>query len=129
MNKGWHDIFSQEIKSLGGIKNFSNIKVKEKKPLIDKIIKFCKKRDMILEAGCGTGVISSHLVKLGYNLTCLDKNEKIMNLSKCISKFFNTKINFVKGDLFHLDFPREYFNVSFSHGVLEHFEDKGIINV
>ena len=84
----------------------------------------------ILEAGCGTGIITSQLASEGYNVTGIDINDKILQLCRNLEYeyFKSNKANYVNKSIFKLDYDRKSFDLCFSCGVLEHFEDKEIIN-
>lgn len=84
----------------------------------------------LIEAGCGTEIITSKMASLGYNVTGIDINTKILNLAKELEyEYFNTnRTQFLNKSIFKLDYPKNNFDLCFSCGVLEHFEDEKIIN-
>lgn len=118
--------YLDEIKKYGGECNYVFAKAKEKKPLLDRIKKYSK-RGKILEAGSGSSSNSIFLASQGYLVTSLDKNKKMLDLAKKIAKQFDSKLNFIKEDI--KKFNGKEFSVVFSHGVLEHFNDKEIIEI
>jgi len=125
--KNWYDLYIEEIESKKGIKNYIEYKIKTKVKLI-KLIKKYSKNKKIMEAGCGTGIISSYMSSLDYNVVAIDINDKILKLAEEISNNYikNSNPNFIKKDLFKLDFANKEFDVIFSNGVLEHFTDDEI---
>ena len=127
MIKDWYDIYIEEIKLKKNIIGYVNYKIKNKKKLINLIKKYSK-RKKIMEAGSGTGIISTYMASLGYDVTEVDIDDKILNLAKDISKKYIKKgePNFIKKDLLKLDFKSKEFDVIFSNGVLEHFNDDDI---
>lgn len=127
--KSWTSIYSNNIKKLGGPKKYLDYKIKEKTIFIDKIIKYCKPYKNILEAGCGTGVMSTYLANKGFNVTAVDNEQGMLNLARNISKSYPKSPTFVKQDINNLDYPHNHFGVVFSHGVLEHFSDDQIISL
>lgn len=123
----WSKIYLKKIEELGGAEKYLHHKVKEKDLFIKKIIFYAGQNGKVLEAGCGTGVISTYLCNYGLEVTAVDVDENMLNVAKKISKQFSKKPNFKKIDLFKLCFPNDCFDLVFSHGVLEHFSDKQII--
>ena len=89
---------------------------------------FLKKRlprnDLILEAGCGTGHLVLALQSLNYNIVGVDNIPETLETAKQ----FSEKLNLVCGDLAHLSmFKDKEFNTYLSIGVLEHYEDKRVV--
>jgi len=127
--RSWSKIYSKKIEELGGIEKYLNCKVKEKKLFLGKIGKYTNKRGKILEAGCGTGVLSIYLSNRGFSVTAVDVDKDMLNIAKKISEHYCERPTFQKIDLFSLEYPSDYFDLVFSHGVLEHFSDKQIITL
>ncbi len=127
--KKWSSIYSNNIKKLGGPKKYLNYKIKEKTLLINKIIKYCKPYKNILEAGCGTGVMSTYLANKGFDVTAVDNEQGMLSIARKISKNYTKRPIFVKQDINKLNYQANYFGVVFSHGVLEHFSDDQIVSL
>lgn len=127
--KKWSTIYSNNIKKLGGPKKYLDYKIKEKTLLINKIIEYCKPYKNILEAGCGTGVMSTYLANKGFDVTAVDNEQGMLSIARKISKNYTKRPIFVKQDINKLNFPRNHFGVVFSHGVLEHFNDDQIVSL
>src|SRR3989344_3091527 len=125
----WSEIYAKEIEKAGGEKAFFNLKVKEKRPLIREVIRHATENRRVLEAGCGTGIVSSYLAGLNLDVTAIDADEDMLKLAKMFCKFVKTHPSFRSQDLSDLDYPRDYFDVTFSHGVLEHFKDSDIVTI
>jgi SAM-dependent methyltransferase len=68
-----------------------------------------------LEVGCGRGIISDFLHAFGWDTHCVD-NYYIPPDNGQTHKFF-------KADAFDLPFPDHYFDLVFSYGLLEHFNE------
>jgi 2-polyprenyl-3-methyl-5-hydroxy-6-metoxy-1,4-benzoquinol methylase len=100
-----------------------------KNPLIDFIfwkrieiaiqkVKSSKKTENILDFGCGTGVLSYELNKLGHTVTAIDLDlSPQITLSKQID--FPSNIKFIEGDIFKQEFDQK-FDVIIALDVLEH---------
>lgn len=125
----WKEIYQKEIDISDGPKIFFKQKIKEKQPLIKEIIKLSNYNGRILEAGCGTGVISTHLSSLNYDVTAIDIDKDMLDLAKQFTKFTKSSPKFKRQNLFNLKYPKDFFDIVFSHGILEHFSDKTIINI
>jgi len=121
--------YKKEIEKAGGYEKYVNIKAKEKKLLLDRVIKYSQATGRILEAGCGSGANSIFLANRGLDVTCIDIDDKILKFASDSSKLFAVQPKFKKRNLLKLDYPKGYFDVVFSHGVLEHFSDKDIIKI
>lgn len=128
MKKTWYEIYIDEINEKGSISNYVNNKIKTKKNLIDLIKKYSPNKK-IIEAGSGTGILSTYLASLGFDSVAIDIDKDILNLSKKIAKEYGAKNNpkFMIDSILKLNYKNKEFDVSFSNGVLEHFSDKEII--
>lgn len=124
----WYKVYLKDIEKKGTIDNYVVDKIKNKKPLINLIEKYAKTKN-IIEAGSGTGVLSTYMASIGYNSIGVDIDKEILELSKKISRIYNAKNKpeFIKKSIFELDYKKDQFDVSFSNGVLEHFSDDEII--
>ena len=128
MKKTWYEIYIDEINEKGSISNYVNDKIKTKKNLIDLIKKYSPNKK-IIEAGSGTGILSTYLASLGFDSVAIDIDKDILNLSKKIAKEYGekNKPKFMINSILKLNYKNKEFDVSFSNGVLEHFSDKEII--
>lgn len=126
--KSWLEIYTEEINSKGTVDNYVKDKVKNKKVLIKLIKKFSPNKK-IIEAGSGTGIMSTYMASIGFDSLAIDIDKDILNLSKKISEDYNSisKPRFKIDSILELDYKKNEFDVSFSNGVLEHFSDKDII--
>lgn len=128
MKKTWYEIYIDEINEKGSISNYVNDKIKTKKNLIDLINKYSPNKK-IIEAGSGTGILSTYLASLGFDSVAIDIDKDILNLSKKIANEYGAKnkSKFMIDSILKLNYKDKEFDVSFSNGVLEHFSDKEII--
>ena len=123
----WIKVYKDEIDKIG-VKKYIKNKIKCKKIYIKIIEKYANKT--IIETGCGTGIISLYLAQKGYKVVAIDNDEKMINLAKQISSIAKENENipeYLKEDIINCKFDRQ-FDVAFSNGVYEHFNDKTIIN-
>lgn len=125
----WYDVYCAQIEKSGGNKLYMDFKIKHKKKLI-KILKKESNNGKIIEIGSGTGIICSKLANDGYDVFGIDVNPKIIELAKQLEKeyFGENKVNFIQKSMFELDFPKKSFDLCYSVGVLEHFDDEKIVD-
>lgn len=130
MIKTWHQLYEEEIRKKGSIKKYVEDKIVNKKKLINLIIKYSPNKT-IIEPGCGTATISTHFASLGYISCAVDIDLNILNLAKKISKEYevNSPPSFKRMSILKLKFRDLKFDVAFSNGVLEHFNDDDIIKI
>ena len=77
----------------------------------------------ILEIGSGYGSLTVHLANMGYKVTCLDINERLLAFIKARTENFLVPIKTICGDMATVEIDGEFdaviFNASFHHS-LEH---------
>lgn len=78
----------------------------------------------LLEAGCGSGIMSVYFSKQGVRATALDRDTQVLEIAKKSADALGVTVEFVAGDLFALPFTANAFDAVFSQGVLEHFQDE-----
>lgn len=125
----WYDVYLEQINKSGGNNEYMDFKIKHKKKLIKELIKHSGNGKLI-EAGCGTGIITSHMAHLGYEVTGIDINDKILKLAKKLEKGYygENKATYTNMSIFDIKYKENEFDLCFSVGVLEHFDDDLIIS-
>ena len=78
----------------------------------------------ILEAGCGSGIMSVYFSKLGSECLAIDRDPQVLERAQKNTNDLGGNIRVVEGDIFRLSFEDKSFDVVFSQGVLEHFDDE-----
>lgn len=77
----------------------------------------------ILEVGCGTGALSLHLARMGYQLTCVDINKPMLELVRRATENLPNPARIIRADMDTLEPGHDYdavlFFESFHHS-LEH---------
>lgn len=81
------------------------------------IVKAASPKGRILEAGCGSGKISSYLFSKGFVTVAADYSVQAARIAKQNCHFV------VACDIFCLPFKDDAFEVIFNQGVMEHFSD------
>ena len=76
-----------------------------------------------LEVGCGGGLLSEEIAKMGFITTGIDPSEQSLNVAIKHSGDNHLVINYVKGTGESLEFPDSSFDVVFCCDDLEHVRD------
>ena len=92
----------------------SNFKLKIKKKPLDKI--------NILDIGCGGGLLSEPMTRLGANVTGIDASSKNINIAKLHAKKNKLKINYLCSSPEKLKIKKK-FDVILNMEIIEHVED------
>lgn len=97
--------------------------------LIELVIKNTPKGGRVLEAGCGTAMLSLILADCGYELTAVDLSEDVLNYARERVTQSNISLDFIRGDILKLGsvFEEQYFETVCHSGVMEHFNDEDIV--
>ncbi len=98
------------------------------KPFIDVILAWSNGKKG-LEAGCAEGLVSIYLSHLGFAITGVDNNVRLLEKAKKANDYFHGNVKFVEADIFHLDEDAESYDFTFSQGVLEHFSKEQIVEI
>jgi ubiquinone/menaquinone biosynthesis C-methylase UbiE len=77
----------------------------------------------VLEVGCGRGTISAYFADAGHDCTLLDLSPDVIQRAEQIFSKHGLKAKFAVGDAARLPFEEASFDLVFSIGLLEHFED------
>lgn len=119
--KKWEDHYSSDLNLEEYLKNLSGHST-----LFEHIIK--ENPEKILEIGVGSGSMSILLSHLGFTVTGADNNEIVLKNASKLSEKLNGNVEFVKADAYNLfeKFRSEYFDIIFSQGFFEHFDDENI---
>ncbi|WP_435151211.1 bifunctional 2-polyprenyl-6-hydroxyphenol methylase/3-demethylubiquinol 3-O-methyltransferase UbiG [Candidatus Pelagibacter bacterium nBUS_44] len=92
----------------------SNFKLKIKEKPLDKI--------NILDIGCGGGLLSEPMTRLGANVTGIDASSKNINIAKLHAKKNKLKINYICSPPEKLKIKKK-FDVILNMEIVEHVED------
>ncbi len=100
----------------------------ERKPFLN-LLKACVEKvglkDVkVLEIGCGTAIDAYYLTQFTKaEVFATDISPDAIEVAKEIGKFFGCKISLLVDDATNMHFPDNSFDIVFSQGVIEHFED------
>ena len=82
-----------------------------------------KNKGKCLEIGCGRGSLSSYFAEDGWKTDLLDGSKKILSVAKKIFERNNHNANFYLADAEDLPIESNTYDLVFSIGLLEHFEN------
>lgn len=112
----------------GGNRNIFNQCLGNRR-LIELILDRTPKGGRILEAGCGTALLSTVLADYGFNVTALDFSQEVLDYARQRNRLNPRNLSFVQGDILKLSsiFEAKYFDTVCHSGVMEHFSDEDIV--
>jgi len=117
-DKWWRSDFSLNlIRTL-----FNPFRVEYAKMVFEKL-KINSGQMNALEVGCGGGILSEEIAKMGFISTGIDPSEQSLNSAIKHAKDNNLIINYKKGAGENLPFQNNSFDVIFCCDVLEHVRD------
>lgn len=126
----WYELYKIDIDEFSSPDKYIEYKLKYKKKFIKKIIKYAENKKVI-ELGCGTGIVAGYLQNLGLDVMALDLSPSVLKYAQEIAENSNIikPCKYVEGNILNLQFKKNCFDVSYSNGVLEHFNDEDIIKI
>ena len=77
----------------------------------------------VMEIGCGRGSLSCYFSDAGYDCTLVDLSESVLETAKIIFSENQLDAKFLVADANDLEISDKSFDVIFSIGLLEHFDD------
>ena len=128
----WCELYKIDVEEFEKPDDYFEYKLKYKKKFVKKILKYANNKKNVLEAGCGTGLMAGYLQKQGLEVTALDLSESVLNYAEKIasdSQIILPCSKYQQGDILNLKYNKNEFDVVYSNGVLEHFNDKDIIKI
>lgn len=126
----WYELYKIDIEEFHTPDDYIEYKLKYKKKFIEKVIQYSQNKKVI-EMGCGTGLMAGYLQKLGLDVTALDLSQKVLDYAYEIAKQSNIikPCKYEQGDILNLKYKAYTFDVSYSNGVLEHFNDDEVVTI
>ena len=118
-DRWWHPDFSLNLlRTL-----YNPFRVGYAKKLFEQLIKINTEKLSALEVGCGGGILSEEIAKMGFITTGLDPSEQSLNIAIKHANDNNLKIKYEIGTGENLPFQNDSFDVIFCCDVLEHVHD------
>lgn len=129
MGEVWNSLWEncKNMDSVSIMNNPSGISLRSE--FIGLLMKYFNLRNKyILEVGTGTGQDCIELALRGANCVGIDKSSESIKLAKRIANDYQMdNCIFEEKDIY--DFNKSNFDMVFNMGVLEHFDDSGIVNM
>jgi 2-polyprenyl-3-methyl-5-hydroxy-6-metoxy-1,4-benzoquinol methylase len=119
----WYDVLSRHVNPVFTKEDFKKHKAGVLKDL-KRYQKYLPKGATILDAGCGLGTTAVPMSALGYKVTGIDIDKRVLQAAKQNAINFGRDIKIIEGDIFNLNkmFGKNSFDACISSGVLEHFK-------
>lgn len=125
----WSDIYEKQISEASSLEAFMEHRVAYKHVLLDIVKKYASKNKSVIEAGSGSGIITSYLAGLGYKASGIDDDQDMVALSNRISKDLGGNATFLVDDIKAFNTVKDHVDVLFNNGVMEHFSDEDIAKI
>jgi len=92
-------------------------------PFVEELARLVKAGDRVLEVGSGSGVMGWPLAQAGCKVVSLDNDRDILYMAGINIGLLDAGIELKEGDAFNLPFENDSFNLAYSEGLVEHYED------
>jgi 2-polyprenyl-6-hydroxyphenyl methylase/3-demethylubiquinone-9 3-methyltransferase len=102
---------------------FNPVRVSYTRKIIEQFFKIDPGKISVLEVGCGGGILSEEIARMGFATTGIDPSESSLKTAAEHSKKANLKIRYVSGIGENLPFSANSFDVVLCCDVLEHVHD------
>lgn len=124
----WSEIYRRQIEQASSLNAFIDGKIFYKKKLIEKITQHAPPNGSVIEVGCGSGIICSYLSKLGFDVFGVDNDRDMIGLAQDLNHKASGNATFIHGEINCApELLARSFDVIFSNGVMEHYDDAQII--
>ncbi|ANS74188.1 hypothetical protein AWM70_06000 [Paenibacillus yonginensis] len=82
----------------------------------------------LLEVGCGTGRTACYLASLGFMVTAVDQNPRMLAKARARARVEEVEVQFLEGDVLHLPFQDKTFDFVFAESVTIFVEPDTALN-
>lgn len=118
----WASYYTKKVSAETSFKAYLERKISTKTTFLSHVT-----GQTLVEAGCGSAVLSCHFALQGKNVIAIDQDASMIGLAKHWAQSISANVNFLQQDLTQLKL-RSHVDCIFSNGVLEHFDDSTIIS-
>ena len=127
-NKLYDNYIKEEFKDWN---QYFKTKMKLKKNFLKLVIKYSKNSKPVLECGSGTGKFSAYLASLGLDVYAIDLEYAMVEQAKELSNKVSPEnpVKVLQGDIRNIPFTDNFFSVTHSSGVFEHYSDSEIVEI
>jgi len=130
VTKPWSNFYNNEVNE-----EYLTLNVSYHERLISLIKEYAQKAadgtvPKLLEVGLGTATMSIYFSRYSFEVTGIDNDQTIIRNAIKTNKDLGGYAKFILIDAFELDlFKDKYFDIAFSQGTMEHFNDEEIIEL
>ncbi|MDY0323678.1 MAG: class I SAM-dependent methyltransferase [Candidatus Carbobacillus sp.] len=78
----------------------------------------------LLEIGCGTGAVTPYLVQKGYDVSCIERDSRMVAHAKQRFSNFNLTVELLEADIETITFPEATFHVIWMESVMSFLSDR-----
>ena len=96
---------------------------------IEELARWVISGSRVLEIGTGSGSLAFPIAQAGVKVVSLDYEQEILDMAKVNAGLFNVDIEYVLGDALKLPYGDGEFDLAYSHGLVEHFEEGEFLQV
>lgn len=122
MSDRWHDYIRDGIDRSKGPLPFALRQWEFLAPVTAAITRNASPGAHLIDVGCGAGVYSCLLAQHGYKITGLDEDPRIVALAREMAEYFRAAARFEEGNAFDLSRWHGAADLTYSLGVVEHFD-------
>lgn len=115
----WAEFYKNRVNN----KNYENYFKKKYSPFLRYLDHHISNKKNCLEMGCGTSLVTKTIFRKNINFHTYDNNKEMITLTKQNIKTTIIKLHDIKRPI------NRFFDVVYSHGVLEHFSKEEIRNI
>jgi SAM-dependent methyltransferase len=118
----WNDYFARQGALESGWLSTAVDSWKFNENLFGKILVHCPRPARLLDVGCGPAWSSLYLASLGYEVTGVDNEPRLLEFARLTSERLGVRLRVELADAFNLQRFYGKYDLAFSCGVLEHFD-------
>src|SRR5438093_11034646 len=122
MTTRWRAYIEKGIRDAGGPVPFALSQWVFLNPIVNTISQSVPRGGRILDVGCGAGVFTALLSHYGYEVVGIDSDPDIVSLAREMVAHFRAPARIEKGSADDLISHHDAFNLVYSLGVVEHFD-------
>lgn len=127
--ENWAEMFCERERRAGGLVPYFFSTVSNMWPFLSRVRSVTASKSRVLEIGCGPCFLSiwlSHLISDELSCWAMEYDEKVLEYANRNVRFFRAPVQLLQGDMFHLPFNSDSFDIIIHDGVFEHFTDEEI---
>lgn len=129
MSERWVQYIRDTIQKSGGLIPYAAEYWGYTLPIRQAIKEQVKPPAKILEVGCGAAILAILLHEQGYRVVAVDEDPEIIKIAQDSAKCFRSSLIIEQASAFDLSRYHEMFDLTFSLGLIEHFDRQTTIRL